>query len=56
MSLFGPELMKNSAETSVTLLHEISLEKSSTHDNAVLLNETTTNQGTSRQTKKGAKL
>jgi hypothetical protein len=56
MSLFGPELMKNGVKTAVTFLHEISLEKSLIHDNAVLLNETTANQGTSRQTKKGAKL
>jgi hypothetical protein len=56
MSLFGPQLMKNSVQRSVTFLYEISLEKSPTHNNAVLLNETTANQGTSRQTKKGAKL
>jgi hypothetical protein len=56
MSLFGPQLMKNSVKKSVTFPYKISLEKSSTHDNAVLLNETTANQGTSRQTKKGSKL
>jgi hypothetical protein len=56
MSLFGPELMKRCVKKSVTFLYEISLEKSSTHDNAVLLSETTANQGPSRQTKKGAKL
>jgi hypothetical protein len=56
MSLFGPELMKTCAKKSVTFLHEMSLEKSSTHDKAILLNETTANQGPSRQIKKGAKL
>jgi hypothetical protein len=56
MRRFGLELMKNSVKKSVTFLDEISLEKSLTHDNAVGLNETTANQGTSRQTKKGAKL
>jgi hypothetical protein len=56
MSRFCPQLLKNSVKKSVMFPHEISLERSSTHDNAVLLNETTVNQGTSRQTKKGAKL
>jgi hypothetical protein len=44
--------MKISVKRSVTFPHEISLENSSTHDNAVLLNETTAKQETSRQTKK----
>jgi hypothetical protein len=56
MNLFGPELMKTCVKKSVTFLHEMSLEKSSTHEKAVLLNETTADQGPSRQTKKGAKL
>jgi hypothetical protein len=56
MSLFCPQLMKISVKQSVTFPHEISLEKSSTHDNTVLLNETTANQETSRQTKQRAKL
>jgi hypothetical protein len=56
MSLFGPELMNNCVKKSVTFLHEMSLEKLSTHGKVVLLSKTTANQGPSKQTKKGAKL
>jgi hypothetical protein len=58
--------MKNSVQKSVTFPHEISLENSSTHDNAVLQRDDSetgdeqtdrqTDKQTKKERKKGAKL